>query len=325
MSDGSNKAVTMRKVIPFSSQNRDEERPGRRAAPTQPVITLREGNIGTEEQLILLQRIAGSASVSALIQRFHAWADEVQLADSSSFARPGPGPETADMLIFGERRHHQASYDLTLDNTPLGLVTFSRRHRYNESELLGLEQALGSLARCLHTALELERLQRLVSEDSLTGLGNRSSLEQWIEREVSRAHRHSNPLAVMMIDVDHFKAINDQHGHLAGDRVLQHIASILRGSTRKSDLLFRFGGDEFTVLLPHTDQAGAEEAARQIRRNLADNPPAVDGDRTLTPDVSIGIACYGDGDDGERLMERADNHLYEAKHAGRACVCAKQQ
>jgi diguanylate cyclase (GGDEF)-like protein len=129
----------------------------------------------------------------------------------------------------------------------------------------------------------------------------------------------------MMIDIDHFKTINDELGHLGGDHVLRTIANVLRKSTRRSDLLFRFGGDEFTILLPHTDADGAAEAARQIRLNLSRLTDEELGLETsevgFKLDVSIGIASFQDGDDDETLMQRADTHLYHAKSRGRARVC----
>ena len=130
----------------------------------------------------------------------------------------------------------------------------------------------------------------------------------------------------MMIDVDHFKTLNDRLGHLGGDKILRAIADVLKRSTRGSDLIFRFGGDEFTVLLPHTDDNGAAQAAKQIRANLQrlsdDELGITEEAEGIRPDISVGVAAYHTGDDEESLMRRADTHLYHAKASGRGCVCS---
>lgn len=321
----------MKKVIPLSSADRDSytataaetaaaaER-SRSESDTARALAL--PGSGPEQQLLLLQRIIGCIDVETLIARFHRWAHDLQLADGTSFRFP----TTERELVLGEKPHHSAQYDLNLDGRPLGTITLRRRQRFSENELLALEQALGPLSRCLDTALENEALKLLVSRDTLTGIGNRRSLHESIEREVSLAQRHGSPLSVMMIDVDHFKQINDKHGHLGGDHVLKTIARVLSRSTRKSDLLFRFGGDEFTIILPQTDLDGAISAAEQIRANLERLKPDDFGlgeeTDTLLPGLSIGIARFHLGDDDESLLQRADTHLYHAKAQGRGRVCS---
>ncbi|MEL7045323.1 MAG: GGDEF domain-containing protein [Pseudomonadota bacterium] len=312
----------MKKVIPFNS-DRDVVRKAKSAAPvTRPAAPeLPTPAVGPEQQLQLLQRLMGCTDQQTLIARFYRWASDLTLTEGVRYR----ASQSKASLLIGQRRHHSAQYDLSLDKSPVGDISLYRRKRYSEEELVSIEEALGSLARALRAANEIESLRSLVTQDPLTGLGNRSSLKDWIDRELARARRHGDPLAVMMIDVDHFKTINDKLGHLGGDQVLRTIAEVLRASTRRSDLVFRYGGDEFTVLLPHTDRSGAQEAARQIRANLAKVDTSSFGDKdvpgALRPDVSIGIACYQDGDDDDALMQRADTHLYHAKAQGRARVC----
>lgn len=317
----------MKKVIPFQSkQNTDNLKSDsvRTSVPTAQALAdlPASWNGGAEPQLLLMQRLIGSSDVETLITLFFRWCSDLGLADGLTYE---PVTESAD-LNLGNRRHHSANYTLSLDQTDLGRMTLCRRERFKEHELLSLEQALGTLARCLRTAIEMQTLREMVTQDSLTGLGNRLSLHQWIDRELSRTRRHDSPLALMMIDVDHFKKINDELGHLGGDQILKTIASVFQRSTRGSDLLFRFGGDEFTILLPHTDLQGAGNAARQIRRTLADVSDEEFGlgkiNKGLRPDVSIGIAAYQPGDTEESLLQRADSRLYHAKSQGRGAVCS---
>lgn len=315
----------MKKVIPFSSNDRESY--GRAVSSgaqshSAPVPDLEQLHSGPEQQLLLLQRLVGCTSTSELIQHFNRWARDLGLADGVTYL---PDNDASPMTL-GDKALHSAQYELNLDGEALGTVLLCRRARYREEELLTIEQALGSLARSLRVAKETGSLRDLVSRDPLTGLGNRTALSDALRRELSITRRHGFPLAVMMIDVDHFKALNDRLGHLGGDRILCAIADIFRRSTRSSDLHFRFGGDEFAILLPHTDHAGAEEAARQIRRNLAklelSDLDLDTADPSLRPDLSIGVACHQAGDDEQSLLQRADTHLYHAKAHGRGRVCS---
>jgi diguanylate cyclase (GGDEF)-like protein len=316
----------MKKVVPFNSKSDADSSitPVAVSLPTGEAIAgaAPSWNDSAEQQLLLMQRIIGCTDIQDLISRFFRWSSDLGLAHGMSYTPSGK----LETLDYGVRRHHNANYELTLDGVNLGTVALCRRDRYSENELLTIEQALGTFARCLRTAIEFSELRELVTQDPLTGLGNRASLHQWMDRELARTRRHNSPLALMMIDVDHFKTLNDQLGHLGGDRVLRKIASVFKRSTRGSDLLFRFGGDEFTILLPHTDEHGATEAAHQIRENLAKISaeefglgPAHEG---LRPDISIGIAAYHTGDTETSLLQRADTHLYHAKAQGRGAVCS---
>jgi diguanylate cyclase (GGDEF)-like protein len=316
----------MKKVIPFSTRSEASQSADPRQAVAAQVAGTGTnsaplpGDRGVEQQLLLLQRLVGCLDRAELLQRFYRWADDLGLADSVCFS----GQDQA-ALTLGTRRHHSAQYSLCLDGRTLGTLTLSRRERFSESELLTLEQCLGAFSRCLLSALDYESLSDLVTQDSLTGLGNRASLQEWLSRELARSRRHRSPLAVMMIDVDRFKLFNDALGHLGGDHILRTVAGVFKRCTRGSDLVFRFGGDEFTILLPHTDLQGAREAAQQIRENLAqvnrEGFGLGDCGLTIRPDVSIGLTAAQADDDEESLMQRADTHLYHAKAQGRGQIC----
>ncbi len=159
-------------------------------------------------------------------------------------------------------------------------------------------------------------LERLSSTDALTQLKNRATFYARLAEEVARAHRHGQPLTLLMLDADHFKSINDTAGHVAGDHVLVELADRIRSTLRTGDLAARYGGEEFAVLLPHTRLVEATTvaerllaAARTIER------PEREGVAHLT--VSIGMAELGSDEDGESLVLRADDALYRSKDAGR--------
>jgi diguanylate cyclase len=161
-----------------------------------------------------------------------------------------------------------------------------------------------------------ERYQQLATIDGLTGLANRRHLLEVGERLFSLAARVERPLAAVMIDVDHFKRINDVHGHGAGDAVLREVAERCRRELRTSDLLGRYGGDELVALLPETGAEGAAQVADRVRDAVAGEPvPAGDGMLLLT--LSLGVADSRDCGDLEGLLHRADMALYEAKRRGR--------
>jgi diguanylate cyclase (GGDEF)-like protein len=159
------------------------------------------------------------------------------------------------------------------------------------------------------------RLEALLREDALTGLSNRRAILTQLGGMVSAARRHGHPLSIAILDLDHFKRINDTHGHKTGDEVLVASAHVLRSHLRAEDQLGRLGGEEFLVLLPDTDAAAAHHVASKLRAELAAAGTPV----PVT--VSIGVATW-DGEAPEDLLHRADEALYAAKAAGRDRVMA---
>lgn len=162
-------------------------------------------------------------------------------------------------------------------------------------------------------------LHRRATTDELTGLPNRATFEGWMERETARARRDGRPLALLLVDVDHFKRVNDQRGHAVGDRVLREVARRLREALRSDDLLSRVGGEEFCVLLPGADLAAAAEVGERIRTSVRAAAVAI-ADGSVSVTVSGGVAMLEPGDDELSFVSRADLRLYEAKRDGRDCV-----
>ena len=156
-------------------------------------------------------------------------------------------------------------------------------------------------------------IKQMALKDELTGLYNRHYLDEKIKEELERSTRYSIPLSVAMLDLDHFKVINDNFGHPIGDDVLQNTAQIMSAHIRASDLLFRFGGEEFLILMPHTDLAGANVTAENIRKAIEQQTHPLVGKYT----VSIGVAQRKPQEDYADLYRRVDEALYHAKKAGR--------
>ncbi len=161
---------------------------------------------------------------------------------------------------------------------------------------------------------ENRRLKKHCRIDPLTGINNRLFMEEYLTEELNRSDRYNSSFSLIIIDIDHFKSINDTYGHQAGDTVIRKIASILKNNIRKCDQAFRYGGEEFLIALPETDLAGAEKTADKIRKIV--ERELFDGvDRTVT--VSMGISEKGDDNDVATLINVADKALYEAKRGGR--------
>lgn len=165
-------------------------------------------------------------------------------------------------------------------------------------------------------AMERE-LTRLVTTDSHTGLANRGHFLDRLGLALARYCRHNTPMVLLMLDLDHFKRINDAFGHAAGDLVLLHFAQLLRRCLRQIDLPGRLGGEEFAILLPDTEVGGACEFAERFRRELAEHPSRLNG-QALAVTVSIGVTPFLVNDQHiDLVLARADRALYRAKHLSR--------
>ncbi|WP_241956439.1 GGDEF domain-containing protein [Marinobacter maroccanus] len=164
-------------------------------------------------------------------------------------------------------------------------------------------------------------LEELATRDPLTGLFNRREMSRVLEEELERARRYQRPMAVLWVDFDHFKDINDTFGHAAGDSVLRSISRLLQSSVRSVDSIGRFGGEEFVIVLPEMDLEEAQETAERLRRKVADEPQPLGNDQTVPLTISVGVAVYPDhGQTASTLCAAADKAMYLAKERGRNCV-----
>ncbi|MDH5488169.1 MAG: diguanylate cyclase [Gammaproteobacteria bacterium] len=206
-----------------------------------------------------------------------------------------------------------------------GMAKFSQN---NLSYRLPLEthDEIGHLAREFNAMAERlmqhqHKLEELSARDSLTGLYNRRELEKRLHEEAQRARRYQHPLSVLMLDIDHFKNVNDQYGHQAGDEVLITVTDLIQLHMRPVDVVCRYGGEELAVILPETDEEGARTVAERVRATVADSITTTPQGDMVHVTVSIGIATFPrDGDTASGLIHAADTALYVAKQEGRNLV-----
>lgn len=167
-------------------------------------------------------------------------------------------------------------------------------------------------------AIKNKELEGLATCDSLTGVSNRFALDKAMNFELKKAGRYERPLSLIIMDVDHFKTVNDNYGHPVGDQVLKQMAALIRDSVRESDIPGRWGGEEFLVICPETDGTGARVLAENLRKRIENNAFPVPDKIT----VSLGCATLAAEDSVENLIKRADKRLYKAKETGRNRVVA---
>ncbi len=170
---------------------------------------------------------------------------------------------------------------------------------------------------------QVEALNNEVRTDHLTGLFNRRHLMFVLEQEIERTLRTQHPTSLLMLDIDHFKQFNDAHGHLVGDRVLIHLASILQITLRKLDIPCRYGGEEFAILLPSTPLYMGVQVAERVRQKL-ERTPIIHNDKELSITTSIGVDAFvvSSNNTPQDLLYRTDKQLYRAKQEGRNRICS---
>ncbi len=231
-----------------------------------------------------------------------------------------------DDFVFQEGRQqlHRCSYELNLLGKSMGELSFMRNQPFTADEQALFEVMLCALIYPLRNALMYEKALRSALKDPLTGVNNRASMDQHLEHEVLSAIRHQIPLSVLMIDIDFFKAINDEHGHMAGDTVLSAVGQAIVRCTRDSDVVFRYGGEEFAIILTNTKSSGARLLAERIRGAIEELE--IDShEARMRVTVSIGVAQLAAGDSKLDLIERADTMLYRAKYRGRNQVVSSDE
>lgn len=201
---------------------------------------------------------------------------------------------------------------------PLGVIILAGAAGFSEDVKSRLVQFRQGMSLAFNNALTHDRLQRLAALDPLTGVYNRRFGLARLHEEFSRAVRATAPLGVMMFDIDHFKKVNDTYGHLAGDRVLVNVAKTARLAMREGDVLMRYGGEEFLVILPAASKENSRSVGERLRRMVEDTTLA-EGDQAVRVTISVGVTSYPelDATDEQALVKRADEALYSAKESGR--------
>ncbi len=267
--------------------------------------------------LHLSQRLQTKLQVEELIEVYATECAPVVPFDSVAF-------QYADREVsieHGTRQPHSCAYTLLLSDQALGVMTYTRARPFSESDAASLELLTSQIVYPLRNALLYQDAVVAASRDPLTGANNRANLESTLEREVSLAQRHGGELSLIMFDLDHFKQVNDRHGHTTGDCVLRTFAARLSQCIRSSDVLFRYGGEEFVVVLRNTDLRGAALLAERVRQVVAALQVECSG-KTVPLTVSAGVATLSAGEDAPRFLQRTDRALYHSKTGGRNRVTA---
>jgi diguanylate cyclase (GGDEF)-like protein len=240
--------------------------------------------------------------------------------EAPKIADLGPGHCAGEMSLIEDK--DPSAFVVATEDSHLMVISHTllwrlvdRSHTFCKNLLIVLSERVRSDNEYIASSLGvLRQAERNAHTDALTGLGNRLWMRTMFEREVTRALHSKKALALMMVDVDNFKVFNDRYGHIAGDKVLVAVAEALREYLRPTDLIARFGGDEFAVLLPDLQLKQARQAGERIRQQIAALSPA---SLSSAITVSIGVASRTADDDVAMLLQRADAALYAAKEAGR--------
>lgn len=272
----------------------------------------------------LLLRLAGKLQVTLdlnqLLEIFFSEIQNAVLVDGISYQH--------DALNLthqcGRLSTHSVSYQLQTQNQMMGDITFHRSTRYREHELANIEGLMSTLVYPVRNALRYQEALQAAFRDPLTGTGNRAALNNTLSREIEMAKRHNQPLSLLMLDLDKFKQVNDRHGHSTGDQVLISAANCILQCIRQTDMCFRYGGEEFLIMLSNANHGGALRIAERIRHSIAELQ-LEHKEQMLKITTSIGCATMNDEDDMESLIQRADGALYQAKRSGRNRVITDQE
>jgi diguanylate cyclase (GGDEF)-like protein len=274
---------------------------------------------------LVIEAVAGTALPSIRGTRFHLGEGITGEVAAKGQAIYVPDVEKDPRYLhYKGRQHGKGSFlavPLRTKGRVLGVMSMSRTKvdGFSTQEVRLAEAIAAQAALAISNARLYQQTLELSFTDALTGVANRRQLFMRLEQEFSRSTRFGDPLSILMIDLDHFKAINDAHGHTIGDGVLRGVALTLRRNVRRIDVVARYGGEEFCVVLPRVTKAEALEVAEKLRRAVAQTPlPGPENGDKLNVTLSLGVAALGtDADDVAGLVERADSALYEAKRLGR--------
>jgi len=266
----------------------------------------------TIRSLELSNRLHSTLDLDKLFEIYSIEAKRNVVFDSIGYSHP------SDTYSFknGSRKRHSCQYRLLMGGQNLGEIEFTRSKKFTEPETVKIEYLLSSLLNPLHNSLMYKEAVLNSQIDPLTNVNNRSAFDSSLSREISLANRHNNDFALIVLDIDKFKDINDTHGHLFGDCVLRDVAKCINDCIRDSDMVFRYGGEEFVILLSNTIEKGAYHLAERIRISI-EQMTCKYGENSTSVTVSQGIGCMKKDEHETALFERADKALYKAKNSGR--------
>lgn len=214
---------------------------------------------------------------------------------------------------------HRCEYRLNLEGVFYGTLTLNRRKKFSDDELQAIEMIISAAIFPLRNACQYIAIEQAALTDALTSIPNKRALDEHLQRASLLSDRHGEEYTLILCDLDHFKAVNDQHGHVVGDHLLKLTAEAIENATRNSDSVYRFGGEEFAILLPHTGEQEARDVADRVRNAVASIK--IDcGGTDLSVTISCGVARHMAEEAASQWIARADEALYRAKAQGRNCT-----
>ncbi len=216
----------------------------------------------------------------------------------------------------GTSQVHSCVYQLNLEGVSFGNIRCTREYPFSANDLQIIEWLVAILIYPIRNAMLYNEALSISRHDALTGVDNRMSYDEAITREIAKARRHETELSLLIVDIDLFKNFNDKYGHITGDKVLKAVANQLKNTLRTSDLLYRYGGEEFAVILSDTHSGTAFEVAERLRFAVSELD-LENIDETVNITISIGTSTYQKGDTSLSLFKKADDALYRAKSNGR--------
>lgn len=265
-----------------------------------------------QAQLDLAMSLQMSLEPDWLINKFMEHIHAYLLFDGFTYQHE----DTQTLISAARQKGHNCTYNLSIEDITLGKLQLFRGRKFSESELMLLENLLTILIYPLRNAIQFKQAINLAHRDALTGVKNRTTFDDSLGREISLAQRHNYGFSMLLIDIDFFKKVNDVYGHKVGDEALKNIASTIQKSLRATDLVYRYGGEEFVVLIGNTDFKHSYMIADRILKSVREINMQIEDDK-LDLSVSIGMASLKTDDSGESLFNRADAAMYSAKNDGR--------
>jgi diguanylate cyclase (GGDEF)-like protein len=264
------------------------------------------------DALSITRALQSTLDVERLIELFSAQTHPLVAHDGMVYRNASQ----AILFKIGHEAHHSCTYRLMMGSQNLGELEFLRGMRFSSREIARLEELLTLLLQPLRNTLLYRYALWSASKDPLTGINNRGAMDTALRREVELAHRHETPLSLLVMDIDHFKSVNDRYGHTMGDCALRHVADCAASCIRGSDMLFRYGGEEFVVLTSNTEWFGGLMLAERLRTAI-EAMECTCNEVRLRMTVSLGVSTLEADDDPAALFARADEALYQAKLEGR--------
>ncbi|MBU2710347.1 GGDEF domain-containing protein [Zooshikella harenae] len=281
----------------------------------QPLHTIQTDNLSITQRLQFIQRLQTSLEIETLIQQIFSSIDGLVELDGLTYLHKDYGLS----IHCGKTKHHSCSYRMITETDQLGEIIGYRQRRFTEDELACMEELLQYVVCPLRNALQYRSAIQAALYDPLTGAGNRIALDNALHRELQVCKREKQPLSLLVLDLDHFKQINDNYGHSAGDYVLKQTVACLHNSLRNVDMVFRYGGEEFIVLLSKTSKKAATVVAERLRKSIEDMQCQFNN-AAIPLTVSLGTSTLQAKDTIQDLFNRADQALYRAKASGRNVV-----